>query len=44
MTMKRDPASMVTLSAFQGPWTPARPVRDAEWMLKQVQHDEVGDE
>jgi hypothetical protein len=34
--------STVTLNLFQGPFYLSSPERAARWMLKQVQHDEVG--
>ena len=35
--------STVTLNLFQGPFILSSSGRAARWMLKQVQHDEVGD-
>ncbi len=33
--------STVTLNLFQGPFGLSSPALAAQWMLKQVQHDEV---
>jgi hypothetical protein len=42
--MSHSRTSSVTLNLFQGPSCPTAPsVRAEKWMLKQVQHDELGE-